>query len=210
MDRTDPTLPAKPKNAPAKLDTLNVWTLYSLTLNGDDVHGQGFGVTNVKKSRGIDTIAYKDRLQHVRKHYSDLFGDCCLHGVYYYFVEEMSIPENNVISRFHLHGYIYFTTREAILYYLLELLPAIARYHTYSFKLVDDFTIWWEYCNKQRLLGEITNIFGTARDHLQYIFNNPRIPIPEETAPTEESEIGISIRKHRVKKSKRIIIRTDI
>lgn len=164
-----------------KLDTIETNTLYSLTLNPADSH------------QGIGKATYKERLARVRQQHAKLFEHCGLEQTYYYFREEISIPENNNMPRYHLHGFIYFETEESILYYLLELMKKLSFTHSYSFKKVDNFQKWWDYCNKQNLLKEFTNIFEEPKEHLHKIYESPSEPVRGEggLAPRPSKKIKI-------------------
>lgn len=146
-----------------KLDTLETYTLYSITYNPND-------------KTQAQNLPYKERLAKCRKAYDKVLSDCSLNGVYYYFKEEISIPECNTFPRYHLHGMIYFTSKEACLYFLLELQCLLSQFNTYSFKKIDDLPKWVSYITKQNLLGEITNIFSDQIPHLEYVYHNKMAP----------------------------------
>lgn len=173
-----------------KLDTIETNTLYSLTLNPDDQH------------QSIGKATYKERLTRVRQQHAKLFENCGLEQTYYYFREEISIPENNTMPRYHLHGFIYFETEEAILYYLLELMKKVSLSHMYSFKKVDNFEKWWDYCNKQNLLKDFTNIFEEPKQHLLHIYDPLMYPALGEGGIPRQSK------KTKVKKRRGIQLST--
>lgn len=190
MDNIDKN--SKPTR-PEKLEALEVNTLYALTVNPSDPY------------QGLEGKRWEDRRMNARKHIEKYFKDASLNSVYYWFVEEVSIPENNVLPRYHIHGFVYFTEASAFPYMLLELLTSISHKNVYSFKRVDDFEKWYTYCTKQEMFKEpITNIFY-AHDIYRFLQEisaggGPRSLAAPPVASEACNLVAVSRRRKRSKK----------
>lgn len=130
------------------LKTLKIGKAYALTLAGSN-------------KAQFQNLSFVDRYKKCRNLHCKLLSEFQINEISYYFVEELSIPKDSNISRYHLHGYIVFQSEDAILYFLLEFLSGIADRFQWKLKEVTDRQGWFDYCHKQNLLGSIHNLAET-------------------------------------------------
>lgn len=116
--------------------------LYSITINPCDKH-QYLGKPNRLSS--FYNFIYERTMIWVN------------HGVDYYFKVEISEPHQGLRQgysgpRYHLHGMIYFTNKNAVLWFLEQEIYRICKYAILDIDTIESVNTWVTYMQKQKII----------------------------------------------------------